>query len=131
MCRKCLAYLLTVLLVVGAATPLLAQSVGAIDDARVWRSFAGKLEVGTAIKLRMRDGRTVKATFIEAREEVIIVQPKSRVVVPVQPLAYDAIVGVERDDKPSQNAAKAIGIGVASGVGTFLGILLFAMATWD
>jgi hypothetical protein len=131
MCRKLFAYLLTVVFVAGTARPLLAQSVGVVNEAEVWRSFAGRLEAGTPIKLRLRDGRTVKATFIEARDETMIVQPKSRVAVPVQPLAYVAIVGVERDDKPSQNVAKAIGIGVASGVGTFFGMLLLAMATLD
>jgi len=44
---------------------------------------------------------------------------------------YDAIVSLERDEARGIGTGKAVAIGVAAGVGTFLGILLLIVASLD
>jgi hypothetical protein len=56
----------------------------------------------------------------------VLLQPKTRVPVPVQAVPYDGIDRLERT-RHGGSAAKAAAIGVASGVGAFfvtLGVLL-------
>ena len=71
------------------------------------------------------------ATLIEANAEGLLVQPRTRVPVPVQRIGYERIVSLERDEGRGIGAAKAVAIGVASGVGAFLGTLLILIATID
>jgi len=100
-------------------------------QSEIWRAFAQKVDVGTRVKVRLDDGQRVVATLIEADADGVLVQPRTRVPVPVQHIAYDRIASLERDDARGVGAGKAVAIGVASGVGAFLGTLLILIATLD
>ena len=110
-----------------AATPAVAQN-SATGDA--WRTFAQQLQVGSRIKVRLTDGERVTATLIQAAPERLMVQPITRVPVAMQALGYDQIVSIERDEPRGTSAAKAAAIGVATGVGTFFGIMLLFIAAY-
>jgi hypothetical protein len=97
----------------------------------IWRAFAQKVDVGTRLKVRLDDGQRVVATLIEADADGLLVQPRTRVPVPVQRIAYDRIASLERDDARGIGVGKAVAIGVGSGVGAFLGIFLILLATLD
>jgi hypothetical protein len=101
------------------------------EQADTWHMFAQKVEVGTRLKIRLDDGQRITATLIEANAEGLLVQPRTRVPVPVQRIAYDRIASLERDKGHGIGAGKAVAIGVASGVGAFLGTLLILIATID
>ena len=116
------------LLIITMATPTFAQMQAQGD---LWRAFAQKVDVGTRVKLRLDDGQRVVATLIEANADGLFVQPRTRVPVAVQRIAYQRIVSLERDEGRGIGAAKAVAIGVASGVGAFLGTLLILIATID
>jgi hypothetical protein len=100
-------------------------------QSEIWRAFAQKVDVGTRLKVRLDDGQRVVATLIEADADGVLVQPRTRLPVPVQRIAYDRIASLERDDARGMGAGKAVAIGVASGVGAFLGTLLILIATLD
>jgi hypothetical protein len=108
---------------------LLPGVVGAQPPADVWRTFAGRMDVGVELTVRLRDGQKFRATLIEAREDMLLLQPKTRLPVPVQPVPYDAVVSLERV-KSGIGAGKAVAIGVATGVGAFFGTLLIMFAAW-
>lgn len=124
------------MLVVVAIGPTAAQPpdnavAQAADTASVWRTFASRIEVGAPIKVSLGTGQTFKATLVDARPDVLLVQPKTRVAVPVQPIAYDAIVSIERERPGGIGGGKAALIGVASGAATFFGILFIMLAAID
>jgi hypothetical protein len=116
------------LLIITMATPSFGQTQAQAD---LWRAFAQKVEVGSRVRLRLDDGQRVVATLIEANADGLFVQPRTRLPVPVQRIAYERIVSLERDKGGGIGAAKAVAIGVASGVGAFLGTLLILIATID
>ena len=97
----------------------------------VWRAFAEKIEVGARLKVHLRDGRRVTATLIQARPDGVLLQPRTRIPVPVQQVPYRDIVSMERDEGRGIGVGKAIAIGVASGVGAFFGTLLILVAALD
>jgi hypothetical protein len=111
--------LLVVLAVPGV---VLAQA-----EPQVWRTFAMRLDVGDQLTVRLHNGQRFRATLIEAREDALLLQPKTRVPSPVQPVAYDTILSIEKA-KSGTGAGKAAAIGVASGVATFFGIMLIILA---
>jgi hypothetical protein len=116
------------LMIITIATPSLAQTQAQGD---IWRAFAQKVDVGTRVKVGLNDGQRVVGTLITTDADGILVQPRTRVPVPVQRIAYDSIASLERDDTRGIGAGKAVAIGVASGVGAFLGTLLILIATID
>ena len=116
------------------AVAMLGTHVAAVQESGqgdIWRAFAQKVDVGTRLKVRLDDGQRVVAMLIDADADGILVQPRTRVPVPVQRIAYDRIASLERDDTRGIGAGKAVAVGVASGVGAFLGTLLILIATID
>jgi hypothetical protein len=116
------------LVVMLAAQPAAAQPV---DSAQIWSEFARQLEVGAALQVRLRNGQTFRATLVQARPEALLLQPKTRVAVPVQPVAYAEIVSLERVRGGGIGAGRAALIGVASGAATFFAILLILVGAID
>lgn len=100
-------------------------------QADIWRDFAQTIEAGARVKVRLHDGQRVTATLIKADAGELLLQPRTRAPVPVQRVAYDQIASLERDDSRGMGAAKAVAIGVASGVGAFFGTLLIMIAAFD
>ena len=93
----------------------------------VWKTFASRIDVGVQLNVRLRNGQKFRATLIDARDDVLLLQPKTRVPVPVQPVAYDAIVSLEQV-KGGSGGVKAAAIGVATGVGAFFATMLIILA---
>ena len=120
--RHLLIFVLLLFLVVPAA--------GAQAPPDVWKTFASRIDVGVQLNVRLRNGQKFRATLIDAREDVLLLQPKTRVPVPVQPVSYDAIVSLEQV-KGGGNGAKAAAIGVAAGVGGFFLTMLMILAAVD
>ena len=120
--------LIALIIVVALVSPAAAQTTSNPD---VWRAFATKIDVGSRVRVRLADGKRFTATLIQAAPADLVVQPRTRVPVPVQRVPYEAIVSLERDEARGIGAGKAVAIGVAAGVGAFLGTLLLVIATID
>jgi len=116
-------FIITALLIVLIAV----QGVAAQTTADVWRSFAERVDVGTELNVRLNDGRHMRATLVGVRADAVLLQPKTRIAVPVQAVRYDDIVRME-PRKGGHGTGKAVAIGVATGVGTFFGIMLLLLA---
>jgi hypothetical protein len=116
--------ILILALVLAVVVPAGAQAQAQPD---VWRTFASRIDVGSQLEVRLRSGQRFRATLIDAREDVVLLQPKTRVPVPVQPVSYDAIASLERV-KGGIGAGKAAAIGVATGVGAFFATMLIIFA---
>jgi hypothetical protein len=117
LCRhRTLAFLL-------AACLMMPRSADAQTQGEVWRAFAQTMPVGTELTVKLRSGQRFRATLIAARDADALLQPRTRVPVPVQPVPYDTIVLLEKHENTS-GAGKAAAIGVAAGAGAFLAMLL-------
>lgn len=101
-----------------------------VPGPEVWRHFAERLEAGTRISVRMHDGRRVRATLVQVGPDALLIQPRTRLPVPVQPVPYAAIASIERE-QPGMSAARAAAIGIGSGTAAFFGILLILLASLD
>jgi hypothetical protein len=123
--------MLSVLVMIAMLGPQAAAAAQEPAQGDIWRAFAQKIDAGTRVKVRLDNGQRVSATLIEADAEGLLLQPRTRLPVPIQRIAYDRIASLERDEARGIGAGKAVAIGVASGVGAFLGALLILIATID
>lgn len=106
---------------------LSAQGVFAQTAPEVWRSFAERVDVGTELNVRLNNGRRMRATLVGVRPDAVLLQPKTRIPVPIQTIPYEEIVRLE-PRKAGLGAGKAVAIGVATGVGVFFGIMVILAA---
>src|SRR5687768_9695063 len=111
---------LTILLLISTLISPVADAQAAAQES-VWRTFAERIEVGTRVRVRLSDGQRITATLVQAAPDGLLLQPRARLPVPVQRVPYDAVASIERDDARGIGPGKAVAIGVASGVATFLG----------
>jgi hypothetical protein len=125
MTRNFVSALIAIVLMIPAA----ASAQPANGD--IWRTFAQRLDVGSDVMVRLQNGQRFRATLIEARADALVLQPRTRRPLPVQPVAYEAITSLERHENRGGGVGKAIGIGAAVGAGTFLAILAIFAATLD
>jgi hypothetical protein len=114
-----------VLLIVALAFP---GGAAAQVPADVWRSFAEKVDVGTEIRVRLTDGTRFRAVLVGTQPDGLLLQPKTRVPVPVQAIPYQTIASLERRGEPGVGAGKAAAIGVATGVGAFFAVMAIVFA---
>jgi hypothetical protein len=122
---------LTIVLVVLLASPRLAMAQQVAPSPDLWRNVAAKVTPGATVKLRLQDGTKLTAVLLQASDEAITIKPKTRVPVPPQRVEYTAIESIELEERGGIGAAKAAAIGIVSGVGAFLGMLLVFVATLD
>ena len=118
-------FVTTVALIVFVA----GHSVTAQTPADIWRNFAERVDVGTELNVRLTDGSRLRATLVGVRSDAVLLQPKTRVPVPIQAVPYGDIVRLERT-KQGIGAGKAAAIGVATGVGAFFGVLAILFAAY-
>jgi hypothetical protein len=101
---------------------LATQSIAAQTSSEIWRSFAERVEAGTELNVRLKDGQRLRATLVGVRDDAMLLQPRTRVPVPIQAVPYEDVVRLERTSK-GIGAGKAIAIGVVTGVGAFFATL--------
>jgi hypothetical protein len=118
------AAVLVLIVLLALPHPVFAQS----SDAQIWRSFVEKIDLGTTLKVRLKEGQRVKATLVQVSSEAIVLKPKTRVPVPPQSVPWSAIESIEIDRPGGIGPGKAIAIGIASGVGAFFGMVFIALA---
>ena len=111
-----------------AGGPVLAQTT---SDALAWRTLAEKLDGGTTLDVRLRDGRHFKATFIAAHADTIAVQRRTRVPVAIEQVPYDAIASMSRAEHASLSAGKIAGIAIGSAGAAVATMFLILLATLD
>ena len=97
----------------------------------VWRGFVEKVDAGSELNVRLRDGTRFRAVLVGIQPNAVLLQPKTRITVPVQSVPYDAIASLERRKQAGMGAAKAAAIGVGAGVATFFAIMAIVFAAID
>ena len=121
--------LLALVLMVAMVAP---AGAGAQVPSDVWRGFVEKLDPGAELSVRLQDGTRFRAVVVGVRPDAILLQPKTRITVPVQAVPYEAIASLERR-KPGNGmgAAKTAAIGVGTGVAVFFTIMAIVFAAYS
>ena len=122
---------ITIVIVIAAlvfATPAVSAQDALTRDAETaaFQQLAGAIPPGSRVKVRTTDGRRITATFMTADDRHIVVKRHSRVPEPAVAIAFADLAELRREERSGFSIGKAIGIGLAAGVGAIL--TLFAIA---
>jgi hypothetical protein len=112
-------------------TAVLASAVVADAQTRdYWIQYAGKLPIGSTVRVRTNDGKRTTAVLAIVDDTGITISPKTRVPEPPRHIPFDQLAQIEIKQQ-GIGAGKAVAIGVASGVGAFFAIMLIILAGVD
>lgn len=92
------------------------------------RQAASAIPLGSRVKLQLQSGRRLTATLLAVEADAIIVKRNARLPEPAITIPLSELARLERDQKPGFTLAKAIGIGLAAGVGAILTMLAIAVS---
>lgn len=105
---------------------MLAAPLGAQDRTRetaAWRALAGRLQPGTFVDIRTKDGGHFKGTFLESTDDRVLVKPHTRVAVPAREVAF-----AELESMTPAKHGMSPGMKVLIGVGASIGSMMLLMA---
>jgi len=101
------------------------------ESPEVWRAYAAKLPIGSAVKVASRGGRGFVASLIAVDDTGIVVKPRSRVPEPLRHVPFDDLERLHLEDGTSSNHGVVVAAAIGAGVGAFFLLLLAAMAAAD
>jgi hypothetical protein len=90
--------------------------------------YVQKLPAGSRVRVERVDGSSLRGTLMKAAPDAIVVQKNTRVPEPPLEIPLGQIARVTVDNGGGTSTAKAVAIGIASGVGAFFAILAIAFA---
>lgn len=112
------------------AAPSAQAPAGDQTTIEAWQSFVSKLPPGARLTLTLKNGRHVRGTLLQSTADTLVVAPRTRIPEPVQTVRYTDLAALDLE-REGTSVARAVGIGVASGVGAFLTILMALIASFD
>ena len=120
------ALVLTTILLVSPAIVRAQQPLAADAEAAAFKQLAAGIPLGSRIRLQARDGRRLTATLMAVGDEAIVVKRESRVPEAAVTVPYAQLTRLQLQERSGFSMGKALGIGLAAGVGAIL--TLFAIA---
>ena len=101
----------------------LIASLAAQDSPALWRQYAEKLPLGSAVTVRATGGDRLTASLLAVDDTGITVKPRTREPEPLRHIRYDQLEQLEL--KTGAPYAQRLGVGIAVGFGvTWAGIFL-------
>jgi len=92
--------------------------------------YVQRLPAGARVKIERTNGESMRATLMKATAQGIVIQRNTRVPEPPFEIPVGQLARVTLD-QGGTSTAKAIGIGIASGVGAFFALVALAYAFSD
>ena len=95
-----------------------------------WYAYAGKLPIGSTVRVRTTDGERLTAVLAVVDEESLTLELRTRIPEAPRRIPFDRITQLELKQNGS-SLAKAIAIGAGIGAATVFGILALIVASFD
>src|SRR5262245_45962186 len=108
------------------ATRFVPAQAGVVSTSAM-ADYVQRLPAGSRVRVERVDGSTLRGTLMKAGADAIVVQKNTRVPEPPIEVPMNQIARVTIENG-SSSTAKAVAIGIASGVGAFFAILAIAFA---
>jgi hypothetical protein len=112
----------------GGRTPV---PIPTVSDTSAMAEYVQKLPAGSRIRVDRTDGRSMKGTLMRATAQAITVQANTRVPEPPVEIPLNTVTRAQLEGNGGSSTARAVGIGIATGLGVFFGIIAVIAASGD
>jgi hypothetical protein len=96
------------------------------QDADTWRKVAEAIPLGSKVKVHTVEGKRVTGTLMRIDGSSVLIKKGTRIPEPAVTISFDSVSSIEKDNG-GIHIGKAIAVGVATGAGMMLTLILFAM----
>ena len=127
--QKITALMLLWAFVLNVSAPAIAEAQVSRPMSTLAGEFVSKLPIGTKTKLRLDDGRKIKATLMSIEDDAVVVKVNTRL--PEPPLRIELSRIVDADIERGAHLGRAIGTGAAAGAGAALGVFFLLVAIYS
>jgi len=116
----------------GARGVTVAPNAGQQEaDIHVLAEYVQRLPAGSAIRIQHVSGGTLRGTLMKANDQMLVVQPRTRVPEPPVEIEFKDVLSVTPEPASNSNIGKVIGIGIAAGAGAALAVLMILAAIYS
>lgn len=98
-------------------------------DPALLAAFVQKLPVGSRIRVHLSDGRRERGMLMDATPQRVVLQRRTRIPEPAVEIPLERVIAIELENTGG-GVARAIGLGIATGAGAFLGLMLLFAAIY-
>ena len=96
----------------------------------VLAEYVRSLAPGSPIKVGRTDGGSARGTLMKVTDQMLILQPRTRIPEPPVQIALNDVLSVTPDSTRGTSLGKAIGIGIAAGAGAALAVFMIIAAIY-
>jgi hypothetical protein len=125
------AFVIIAVLVLRPLTSAAQPPLSPDAEVAALKQMAAGIPLGTRVVVRTKEGRRLRATLMAVEVERIVIKRDSRVPEPAVEVAFADLARLERASKSGFSMVKALGIGLAAGVGAILTLFAIAVSIDD
>jgi hypothetical protein len=107
------------------------QTLSADAEIAAYKQLAAGIPLGSRVRVQTREGRRMTATLLSITDEAIVIKRESRVPEPAVSVPFTALTRFHLQEKSGFSMGKALGIGLAAGVGAILTLFAIAVSIDD
>ena len=97
-----------------------------------WHRYLANLPAGPKLTIDLADGARVTGIILGVEQDVLVLQPKTRLPTPVRRIPFDTIVALAPESSGGGiNVGNAIAIGAVTGAVSFIAIFLLLWGLGD
>ncbi len=100
----------------------------AARNATVLAEYVRTLPAGMVVRVDRLGGRSMRGTLMKTTDQLIVVQPRTRVPEPAVEIPFSEVVRVTPESSTGASLGKAIGVGAAAGAAAALGVFFVIVA---
>lgn len=128
--KRLTSVLVVITLLLANATASGQQLDVAPRSGAYWFAYAGKLPIGSTVRVRTTDGQRLTAVLAVVDEAGVTLELKTRIPEPPRRIQFDRLAQLELKQNGT-SLAKGIAIGAGIGAATVFGILVMIIASFD
>ena len=111
---------------VEAGQPLTANA-----EAAAFQQLAASIPLGSRVHVQTRAGLRLTATLMHVTSDAIVIKRESRIPEPAISVPFAELTRLRRHETSGFSVAKAVGVGLAAGVGAILTMFAIAVSIDD
>ena len=135
--KRIISSVIVAVLIASSASIAAQSPSGAVSSSsrigrsdQFWMTYASKLPIGSTVRVRTTDGQRITAVLAIVDDSGITLEPKTRIPERPRHVPYEKLDQIVLKEN-GNSIAKAVGIGMAVGVGSFLGLVAILASAWD
>lgn len=124
-------FIVIVVLACGGPLASAQETLARDTETDAFKQLAAGIPLGARVKVRTTEGRRLTATLMAVDDQHIVLKRLSRVPEPAVAVRFAELTELRREEGSGFSVGKAIGIGLAAGVGAILTMFAIAVSLDD